>query len=94
MIEVRVLWSNIEVIMSIARIISEGYPHADASIADEIMWQRTAYPFIEPSAKELYKTANLLYRATCNNIALCEFCNTKVYKNDLCKVHYKLLNGS
>jgi len=60
-------------------IIGAGLHEAspDDSTINHIVWERTAYPFKRILAKELYRAANRLKRASDNGVMLCDFCDNK-----------------
>jgi len=74
--------------MTVDKIIQQAFNQtATNSDFDEIMWQRTAYPFDAVTAKQIYKVASSVYRAKTNHIPLCEFCENKATENGLCYIH-------
>lgn len=64
---------------------SVGRPLTDREV-DFLLWDRTAYPMGDTTAKELYKAVNGFERAYRNGLHLCLFCDRIVSeKGDACE---------
>jgi hypothetical protein len=72
---------------------SVGKPLSDRE-AEFLLFERTAYPVGDTTAKELYKAVNGFHRAVQNGLHLCEHCDRMVpEKFDTCFKCYKALRG-
>jgi hypothetical protein len=70
-------------------IVRAAIPGADKSIADHVLFGMTPYPFAPITAREIYKAASRLKRATANGIRICDHCNDRIgekyrYECDRC----------
>lgn len=70
--------------MNALQIVRAAIPGADESTADAILWGRTPYPFAPVTARDLYRAADRLQRATVRGFALCEFCDRRATRGSLC----------
>lgn len=61
--------------MTPADIIRAAIPGATDSDVEHVVWGRTAFPMASVSARDLYRAASRLQRATANGIRLCDFCD-------------------
>lgn len=55
-------------------ICRAAYPQANKAFADHILWGRTCFPFGKVTARDLYRAASGMARATAKGIHLCDFC--------------------
>ncbi len=67
-----------------AEAVQAAIPEADDELVDFVMWSRTAYPAITPTAREVYRAANRLRRATAAGRRLCDWCVRLADPPDYC----------
>ena len=79
--------------MDVRTIIRYAIPNASDEVCEWIIWDRTAYPFVPLTAKEIYKAAARVQRATNGKKQLCDLCDRLAEpKMGLCKKCREALN--
>jgi hypothetical protein len=68
--------------MLIDEIIRKAIPDANDDVCHHILWGRTAYPFKQLSARELYEAADRFKRASANHRRTCDFCDNLAVEHD------------
>lgn len=60
---------------TIVDVVQAAIPAADERIVSYVLWGRTPYPFVQPSARSIYKAASSLQRAATKGVRLCDWCH-------------------
>lgn len=70
--------------MKISDVIMAGFPEASADTCEYILWNRTPFPMGKITARDVYKAASRVRRATLHGIYLCDMCDNKCSKGVFC----------
>lgn len=78
--------------MTLLQIVRAAIPDASRSLAEHILWGRTAFPVGTSSAEDIYRAASRWQRAKRNGLQLCDLCDRLAVEHDLCEQCRKALD--
>lgn len=70
--------------MEVLDVVRAAIPEADESLCEYVIWGRTPYPCSPLTAKDVYRAAYRLKRATDSGKKLCDWCDRLATQGDLC----------
>lgn len=70
--------------MQIQDVIRAAIPDADENLCEHVIWGRTPYPCRALSAKDIYRAAHRLKRATDAGRRLCDWCDRLAVQGSIC----------
>lgn len=79
--------------MTPADCIRAAIPGASDETCQHIVWGRTPFPFKKLTARDFYKAASRLQRASNNGLRLCDWCDNIAVDGWCCKACNDVLSG-
>ena len=61
--------------MNTSDIVRAAIPDASDELCNHVLWGRTAFPFVQLTARDLYRAASAFWRAQERGNQLCDMCH-------------------